>query len=201
MAFLLKAQDPELLMNEFRAISITGQKQQLILTNESFSSIGINTGASISLLNLYVANFNKKRFRIGDLIGADIGMGYSTNPIVYNIWLYGRTEIGLQGYYALNQDLDIGIKLYDLFNTDLNANSNLIITQPIVRVKKLVFETKLGLENNSTNKHYQSALKYIVNDADVYKAIVIRYEYVESKEHFQTNYLSIGYTQYFASNR
>ena len=57
--FASKAQDPELLMNEFRAISLAAQSLKVPVTGESFTSLGVNTGATISLMKYVPEKFRQ----------------------------------------------------------------------------------------------------------------------------------------------
>lgn len=198
------AQDPELLMNESRVPLIHYQKAYSSADARYYASYGASAGATISMANLFFGGFSSRRFRMGDLIGADIGSGYTESNITYHIMLWGRAEAGLQAYYGISENLDAGIKAYSLLNADPVNGGTLspLHFQPVIRYKKLITEVSYAQrKNNSPYSHFQWQLKYILNSEDSYRGILVRYENYQGNLTNRSNYLSIGLSLHFASNR
>ncbi|MCC6685087.1 MAG: hypothetical protein IT247_08450 [Bacteroidia bacterium] len=198
------AQDPELLMNETKVPLLHYQKAYSSSDARYYNSYGASAGVTLSMANLFFGGFSSRRFRMGDLIGADVGSGYTESNITYHIMLWGRAEAGLQAYYGITDNLDAGIKTYWLLNAGpVNAGTfSPIHFQPVIRYKKLITEVSYAQrKNNSPYSHFQWQLKYIFNSEDSYRGIVFRYENYQGNLKSNSNYLSIGLSLHFASNR
>jgi hypothetical protein len=137
---------------------------------------------------------------MGDLLGGDLIMGYSQNPLLFNVWLAGKSVLGVQAYYGFGADLDAGLKLYHSFNPELAGSVSLIVPQLVVRFGRLLVESTCGLENSRDVSHYFISGKYIVSTGDRYSGISLRYEYF-AQVFREMHLLALAYSLHFSSNR
>lgn len=196
----LMAQDPELLMNEARYHLVY---QSYDNKQEETYSTGPAVGVSFSFINMVFGNFNKHRLRVGDLIGAGVcPLGYTTSKAAtYPVYVWGRFEIGGQAYYAVKDDLDIGIKLSWYLDADWDRVQAGPRFQPVIRFRKIIAEGSFGFGTGEGGKNAVVSFKYIFLHEDTYKGLFLRYEINENPLPYLSQQWSLGYSAHFASNR